>query len=93
LQELAAIAPGEGKIVKYEGEKIGLHKDEKGKLHAVNPVCTHLKCEVRWNGAEHSWDCPCHGARYDCDGKVITGPADHSLEMINIPLLESKAHH
>ena len=93
LNELAGLAPGEGKIVKYEGEKIGLYKDETGKLHAVNPVCTHLKCEVRWNGAEHSWDCPCHGARYDCDGKVITGPADRSLEKISIPLPAHKAQY
>jgi glycine/D-amino acid oxidase-like deaminating enzyme/nitrite reductase/ring-hydroxylating ferredoxin subunit len=90
LPELADLATGEGRIVKYEGEKIGLYKDEYGNLHAVNPVCTHMKCEVTWNGAEHSWDCPCHGARYDCDGKVITGPADLSLEMINIPELENK---
>ncbi len=93
IYELAELAPGEGKIVKYEGEKIGLYKDDNGKLHAVNPVCTHMKCEVSWNGAERSWDCPCHGARYDCDGKVITGPADHSLEIINLPLLENKAQH
>ncbi|GAC1448272.1 MAG: FAD-dependent oxidoreductase [Chitinophagaceae bacterium] len=91
LENLAALSPGEGRIVKYDGEKLGLYKDAKGNLHAVSPVCTHLKCQVSWNGAEHSWDCPCHGARYDCDGKVITGPADHSLEMVDIPLLEKKA--
>ena len=81
---LADLAPGEGKLVRYEGEKIGLYKDEQGHLHAVNPVCTHMKCEVKWNGAEQSWDCPCHGARYSCDGVVITGPADQSLEKIDI---------
>jgi glycine/D-amino acid oxidase-like deaminating enzyme/Rieske Fe-S protein len=91
LTELADLATGEARIVKYEGKKIGLYKDEYGNLHAVNPVCTHLKCEVAWNGAERSWDCPCHGARYDCSGKVITGPADISLEPINIAELEHKS--
>jgi len=93
LHELSGLARGEAKIVQYDGEKIGLYKDETGQLHAVNPVCTHLKCEVKWNSAEQSWDCPCHGARYDCDGKVLTGPADHSLEPISIQELEAKAHH
>ena len=91
LTELADLAPGEARIVRFEGKKIGLYKDENGNLHAVNPVCTHLKCEVSWNDAEHSWDCPCHGARYDCEGKVIGGPADLSLETINIAELENKA--
>jgi len=91
LIELADLAPGEARIVRYEGKKIGLYKDEKGNLHAVNPVCTHLKCEVAWNGAEHSWDCPCHGARYDCTGKVIGGPADLPLETINVAELENKS--
>jgi len=91
LHELVELAPGEGKIVQHEGKKMGLFKDEGGQLHAVNPTCTHMKCEVKWNAAEQSWDCPCHGARYDCDGKVITGPADHSLEQINLAALEEKA--
>lgn len=87
LNEIADLAPGEGKIVKYNDEKIGLYKDEEGTLHAVNPVCTHLKCEVKWNGTEKSWDCPCHGARYSYDGQVITGPADKGLETISIQSL------
>ncbi|MEO5684872.1 MAG: FAD-dependent oxidoreductase [Chitinophagaceae bacterium] len=84
LQELAGIAPGEGKIVQYDGEKIGLVRDKDGQLHAVKPVCTHLQCEVKWNGAEQSWECPCHGARYNCEGKVITGPAVQPLEKIDL---------
>ena len=91
LTDLADLAPGEARIVRYEGTKLGLYKDEQGNLHAVNPVCSHLKCEVSWNGAEHSWDCPCHGARYDCEGKVITGPADLSLEPISVASLANKA--
>ena len=60
LKELADLAYGEGKVVKFEDHNIALYKDEKGKLHAVNPVCTHLKCTVSWNMSEKTWDCPCH---------------------------------
>lgn len=90
LEELAGLAPGEGRVVKFEGEMVGLYKDEQGVLHAVNPVCTHLKCCVEWNTAEQSWDCPCHGARYNCDGKVITGPADIALEKLMMTSLVKK---
>ncbi|RYY61691.1 MAG: FAD-dependent oxidoreductase [Chitinophagaceae bacterium] len=84
MDELAALAPGEAGIVQYDGRKLGLFKDEQGKIHAVNPTCTHMKCNVNWNAAEQSWDCPCHGARYDMDGKVLTGPADRDLPVVKV---------
>ncbi|TKK64328.1 FAD-dependent oxidoreductase [Ilyomonas limi] len=84
IESLSDLAHGEGKVANYEGEKIALYKDENGQLHAVSPVCRHLKCHVAWNIAEQSWDCPCHGARYNYNGKVITGPASTNLEQINI---------
>jgi Rieske Fe-S protein len=87
LKELADLAPGEAKVVKYEGASIALYRDDKGNLHAVNPVCTHAKCIVAWNGAEKTWDCPCHGARYNADGKVLTGPARKDLEMVELSRL------
>jgi glycine/D-amino acid oxidase-like deaminating enzyme/nitrite reductase/ring-hydroxylating ferredoxin subunit len=90
LEELAALVAGEGKVVVFDSHKIALYKDEEGQLHAVDPVCTHLKCEVKWNSAEKSWDCPCHGARYSFDGKVLTGPADHDLEPLEIHSLIEK---
>ncbi|MET0462834.1 MAG: FAD-dependent oxidoreductase [Chitinophagaceae bacterium] len=90
IAELATLANGEAKVVSYEGEKIALFKDEEGRLHAVNPVCTHLKCEVKWNNAERSWDCPCHGARYDYDGKVLTGPASVDVAPIEIGSLSGE---
>ena len=70
---------GEGKVVTFQDRKMALYKDDNGNLHAINPICTHLKCSVAWNAAERSWDCPCHGARYDADGEVLTGPADRNL--------------
>ncbi len=84
IETVSALAHGEGKVVSYEGEKIALYKDEAGGLHAVNPTCPHLKCSVKWNIAEKSWDCPCHGARYTFDGNVITGPAGHDLKKIDL---------
>lgn len=93
IPELAELAPGEGKVVVYNKQRIGLFKHETGALYAVNPVCTHLKCEVKWNIAERTWDCPCHGARYSYDGYVITGPADRDLEQIEIKLLQEESKH
>ena len=87
LEEFAELAPGEARVTKYSGEKLALYKDEHGELHAVSPVCTHLKCSVAWNNAEQSWDCPCHGSRFSYEGKVLTGPADHDLEKIEIKSL------
>lgn len=84
INEVAALAAGEGRVVKFEGHTIALYKDEESNLHAVNPVCTHMKCSVAWNSAEKSWDCPCHGARYNIDGKVLTGPADKDLEIVEL---------
>ncbi|HVG42474.1 MAG TPA: FAD-dependent oxidoreductase [Chitinophagaceae bacterium] len=82
ITALAELAPGEAKVVKYNGDSIALYKDDNGNLHAVNPVCTHAKCIVAWNNAEKTWDCPCHGARYDASGKVLTGPARKDLEVV-----------
>lgn len=84
VESLGELAHGEGKVIAYEGEKIALYKDENGGLHAVNPVCPHMHCHVAWNSAEKSWDCPCHGARYDCDGNLITGPASNGLQKIDL---------
>ena len=72
--------PGSAAIVRTEGRLIGVYCDENGRLHGVNPKCTHLHCIVQWNDAELTWDCPCHGSRFDTDGNVIEGPALLPLE-------------
>lgn len=82
ITELAELAPGEAKTVKWEGTPIALYKEENGKVYALDPVCPHAKCIVHWNGAEKSWDCPCHGARYGCDGSLLTGPARRGLTVL-----------
>lgn len=94
LDGLVGIAPGEARIVKYEGESIALYKDENGMLHAVNPACSHIKCSVAWNSAEKSWDCPCHGSRFSADGEMLTGPARKDLAPVTIgKLVEEAAGH
>lgn len=74
-----ALAPGEGAIVTVDGEKLAGHRDDEGQVHLVSARCTHLGCLVAWNSAERSWDCPCHGSRFDVDGAVLTGPATLDL--------------
>lgn len=75
---------GEGKIVKLDGKKCAVSRDENNNLNIVSAVCTHMKCIVHWNNAESTWDCPCHGSRFTKEGKVIEGPAISNLEKINI---------
>ncbi|HEY3402945.1 MAG TPA: FAD-dependent oxidoreductase [Ohtaekwangia sp.] len=90
LDVLAGLAPGEGKVVKYDSQVIALSKDSEGQLHAVSPACTHLKCSVAWNLAEQTWDCPCHGSRFDPDGKVLTGPATRDLEIVELKTMSEQ---
>jgi len=71
----ADVAPGEGKAVVIDGQRVGAYRDEAGRLHLVDSTCTHLGCELKWNAAEKTWDCPCHGSRFTCDGKIVEGPA------------------
>jgi nitrite reductase/ring-hydroxylating ferredoxin subunit len=78
------IPPGEARIIQRGWTKVGVYRDLLGKLHAVSPVCTHLRCVVRWNNAETSWDCPCHGSRFDPDGRVLQGPAVKNLPVIDL---------
>jgi glycine/D-amino acid oxidase-like deaminating enzyme/nitrite reductase/ring-hydroxylating ferredoxin subunit len=77
---IADLAPGEGAIVSAGGEKVAGFRDADGALHAVSSRCTHLGCQVVWNAAESTWDCPCHASRFDVDGSVLNGPAVKPLE-------------
>ncbi len=77
--DIRTIKRNEGKIVEIEGKKFGVYCDEQDQLHYVNAMCTHLKCVVRWNNDEKSWDCPCHGSRFSFEGKVMNGPANDPL--------------
>ncbi|GAB3651604.1 FAD-dependent oxidoreductase [Glycomyces tarimensis] len=74
-----ALRPGEGAVMKVDGERRAVYRDDDGSLHMLSAVCTHLGCVVGFNNAERSWDCPCHGSRFDVDGSVINGPATAPL--------------
>ncbi|MGI6119880.1 MAG: FAD-dependent oxidoreductase [Desulfosporosinus sp.] len=81
LKKNTEIKRGEGKIIKANDQKVGAHRDEQGNLHIVNTTCTHMGCELTWNSAETSWDCPCHGSRFSNNGDIIEGPAVKHLNL------------
>jgi Rieske Fe-S protein len=75
------IAPGTGAVVRRGLGKFAVYRDEYGSTHECSAVCTHLGCMVSWNSAEQSWDCPCHGSRFDVEGRVLRGPSTDNLEV------------
>lgn len=80
IEELNTIKNGEGKIIKHDGKTFAAYRDNTSELHLLNPVCPHMGCNVVWNPAEVSWDCPCHGSRFDIDGTLLNGPALSDLK-------------
>jgi Rieske Fe-S protein len=74
------VPAGEARVVRSGLGKIGVYRDADGIAHGVSLRCTHLGCMVHFNAAERSWDCPCHGSRFDIDGTILAGPAVHPLE-------------
>lgn len=79
----ADIKNGEAKVVDADGKKAGAYRDDNGNLHIVDNTCTHIGCELKWNSAERTWDCPCHGSRFNYDGEIVEGPAVHKLKHID----------
>jgi glycine/D-amino acid oxidase-like deaminating enzyme/nitrite reductase/ring-hydroxylating ferredoxin subunit len=72
---------GEGKVVELNGKRAGAFRNEDGIIYIVNTTCTHMGCELNWNSAERTWDCPCHGSRFSYEGKIVEGPAVKELTM------------
>jgi Rieske Fe-S protein len=79
-RSVADLEPGQAAVLVEGSERVAVYRDDAGTVHAVSPVCTHMGCTVTWNTAETTWDCPCHGSRFTCDGQVIQGPAVKDLE-------------
>ena len=77
------LANDEGKVIELYGKRAGAYRDNDGVLYVVNTTCTHMGCELNWNPAERTWDCPCHGSRFSYDGKIVEGPAVKELIMGN----------
>jgi len=83
LESPEQVSHGEGRIVAYQGKKVAAYRDDTGKLTLLAPECTHLKCLVKWNRADRTWDCPCHGSRFRPTGEVIGGPAEQPLKRLH----------
>ena len=77
--EIEHIKNGHAGIVEYNGQKVGVYKDKQGKEFIVSTKCTHLGCQLSWNADELTWDCPCHGSRFDYKGRLIGSPATKDL--------------
>lgn len=75
----AKFAPGTGGLAEGETGKVGVYRNEEGEIYTIHPVCPHLGCQLEWNADEKSWDCPCHGSRFDYKGNVLDGPAQEGL--------------
>lgn len=82
IKAMEDIAVGEGKIVNYEDKRFAVYCDDSGALHCLSSICPHMGCTVSWNPSEKSWDCPCHGSRFDIEGKLLNGPATSGLRRL-----------
>ena len=78
--DIEELPPGHGGVVECDGEKVGVYKDEEGETYLVSVSCPHMGCQLEWNPDEKSWDCPCHGSRFDYRGNLIDNPAQEDLE-------------
>ena len=73
------VRPGQGKVVYLADKRLAVYRDQQGVLSVVSAACTHMDCEVHFNSAETTWDCPCHGSRFRTDGSIVSGPAERPL--------------
>ncbi|MEJ8801889.1 FAD-dependent oxidoreductase [Pontibacter sp. H249] len=80
VDDPSEVMPGTGRLMRKGTTKVAVYCDADGVRHECSAVCTHLGCIVSWNNVEKSWDCPCHGSRFDPYGRVITGPAVKNLD-------------
>jgi Rieske Fe-S protein len=79
---IQSLAKGQGAVLEIDGSQVAVYKDESGKVTQLSPVCPHAGCTVQWNAADKTWDCPCHGSRFQTDGAFMSGPAGKGLEEV-----------
>jgi glycine/D-amino acid oxidase-like deaminating enzyme/nitrite reductase/ring-hydroxylating ferredoxin subunit len=83
VESVDEIKPGTGAVLRRGLSKVAVYRDESGAVQEYSAICPHLGCVVNWNAAEQTWDCPCHGSRYDGrDGHVVQGPANSGLAVV-----------
>ena len=86
VESISKIKNDNGAIIKINGTNVGIYKDISGKMFAVSPTCTHLGCLITWNNLDKTWDCPCHGSRYNYKGENIYDPAFKNLKKYEIEI-------
>jgi glycine/D-amino acid oxidase-like deaminating enzyme/nitrite reductase/ring-hydroxylating ferredoxin subunit len=82
IESVDEVMRGEGAVLREGLTKVAVYRDDAGKVHKLSGICKHLGCVVAWNSTEKTWDCPCHGSRYDAHGRVYQGPANSDLSAI-----------
>lgn len=85
VDSAADIRAGSGAVIRRGVQKVAVYRDSGGELHEMSARCTHLGCIVKWNPSENTWDCPCHGSRFDAFGQVLGGPAVDPLAPVEDP--------
>ena len=83
-KSLVELAPGQGAVMNIDGRRIAAYRAEDGRIQALSAACTHMGCILGWNGTDRTWDCPCHGSRFDLEGQVLHGPAVTPLKREDI---------
>ena len=89
-KSLRALRRGQGKILELDGERVAACRSDDGTVTLLSPICTHLGCQVDWNEAERTWDCPCHGSRFTPNGDVVSGPAEAPLVPGTVDVMVTK---
>ena len=87
---LDSLTPGEGKILRLDGQRVAAYCNEHGETTCVSATCPHMGCVVHWNRSEKTWDCPCHGSRFHPTGELLAGPAESGLKEAGV-LRESQS--
>jgi Rieske Fe-S protein len=90
IESLTQLQEDQGAVMRVNAQKVAIYKDKDSQLHLFSAVCPHLGCYVRWNNDEKSFDCPCHGSRFSCEGKVVNGPAISDLKTLEIKATDGK---
>ena len=81
-EDLSGLERGEGRVIRFEGQKAGIYRDFDDRVTILDITCTHMKTELNFNSAEKTWDCPAHGGRFNTEGKLLEGPPKHNLELL-----------
>jgi Rieske Fe-S protein len=78
-EDISRVEPNQGALIEKGKDKVAVYRDSQGVLYTLNPACRHMGCSVSWNDADKTWDCHCHGSRYNARGEVILSPTVYGL--------------